>query len=229
VGKAVLLNLGIKKKYINFNNKQIEWLKQNYPKFGIKYCSKYLKCNTTYIKRLCRKFNIISDKKWREEEINFIKINYPIYGTRYCSNYLQRTCSSINHIAFRLKIRIKEKIQNKLNKKISKNLRSRIWKALKGINKSAHTLELLGCSIEFLKQHLEKQFKPGMTWENYGFYGWHIDHIIPCENFDLSISENQYKCFNYVNLQPLWQKDNFLKSDFLNNGSRARFNKEKII
>ena len=62
-----------------------------------------------------------------------------------------------------------------------------------------------------LKYHIESLFRPGMTWENYGFRGWHIDHIIPCSYFDLSIDENQLICFNFKNLQPLWQPDNFKK------------------
>lgn len=51
-----------------------------------------------------------------------------------------------------------------------------------------------------------------MTWENQGKDGWHLDHIIPCKYFDLSIEENQRICFNYRNLQPLWAKDNLKKS-----------------
>lgn len=52
-----------------------------------------------------------------------------------------------------------------------------------------------------------------MTWENYGFYGWHIDHIKPCDSFDLMNSKEQEKCFNYRNLQPLWAEENFKKSN----------------
>jgi hypothetical protein len=70
---------------------------------------------------------------------------------------------------------------------------------------------LLGCSINFLKKYLEDRFKEGMLWRNYGIYGWHIDHIIPCYNFDLSKLEEQNKCFHYSNLQPLWAKENWSK------------------
>ena len=90
-------------------------------------------------------------------------------------------------------------------------LRIRLRQALKGKTKSAKTLELLGCSIEQLKEHLEKQFKAGMSWDNYG--KWHIDHIRPCASFDLLKASEQRKCFNYKNLQPLWQKENLQKGN----------------
>lgn len=97
--------------------------------------------------------------------------------------------------------------------KLTCNLRKRIYAALVRNIKSAHTIELIGCSVEFLKQHLEKQFKKGMNWKNYGRNGWVVDHIIPCASFNLSKSSEQKKCFNYTNLQPLWDKDNCSKRD----------------
>jgi hypothetical protein len=96
-----------------------------------------------------------------------------------------------------------------VNFKISHNLRNRILKVLKGTNKSKSTLKLLGCSIEQLKKHLEKQFTEGMSFSNYG--KWHIDHIRPCSSYDLSKTEEQALCFHYTNLQPLWALDNICK------------------
>jgi len=90
--------------------------------------------------------------------------------------------------------------------KIVRALRARISLALKRDTKSGHSIELLGCSIEYLKNHLEKQFTSGMSWDNYG--KWHIDHIKQCCTFDLRIPEQQKSCFNYTNLRPLWAKDN---------------------
>lgn len=55
-----------------------------------------------------------------------------------------------------------------------------------------------------------------MSWANYGYYGWHVDHIIPCSVFDLSEPEQQKICFNYKNLQPLWAIENMKKSCKLN-------------
>lgn len=96
---------------------------------------------------------------------------------------------------------------------IKKSLRTRVWHALRDQNavKYKSTLDLLGCTPEFLWEHLEKQFTSGMTRENYG--KWHVDHIKPCSKFDLTKEEEQKKCFHYTNLQPLWAFDNISKSD----------------
>ena len=83
--------------------------------------------------------------------------------------------------------------------------------AIKHNYKSASTKILIGCSIDFLKQHLESKFQQGMSWKNYG--KWHIDHIRPCASFDLSQAREQKKCFHYKNLQPLWARDNILKKN----------------
>lgn len=89
--------------------------------------------------------------------------------------------------------------------------RRRINDFLKKTNtpKKGSTFDIVGCEPQFLKEHIEKQFKEGMTWENYGLYGWHIDHIIP-----LSSAQNEdeiYKLCHYTNLQPLWAKENLSK------------------
>ena len=104
-----------------------------------------------------------------------------------------------------------DKYKNDPYFKLTERLRNRTGFAIKKCKgqKSASTLELLGCTIEHAREHLEKQFTEGMTWDNHG--EWHIDHIIPCASFDLSDPEQQKKCFHYTNLQPLWAKDNLIK------------------
>lgn len=80
---------------------------------------------------------------------------------------------------------------------------------INNITKKNKTFDIVGCTPQFLKEHLEKQFKNEMTWENHGLYGWHIDHIIP-----LSSAKNEeelYKLCHYTNLQPLWAKENLSK------------------
>jgi hypothetical protein len=97
-----------------------------------------------------------------------------------------------------------------INYKILCNLRTRLYLVLKNNPKSLTTIRLVGCSIKKLRRHLESKFVRGMSWDNYG--KWHVDHIRPCASFDLSKFEEQAKCFNWKNLQPLWAKDNLSKT-----------------
>jgi len=118
----------------------------------------------------------------------------------------------------------KQKNIRKINRRISdptyrfiENLRSRVLLALKAqkSNKITKTVQLLGCSPLEAKMFIESKFKDGMTWDNHGIKGWHIDHIRPCSSFDLSDPEEQKKCFHYTNLQPLWWWENRKKSNKL--------------
>ena len=99
------------------------------------------------------------------------------------------------------------------SQKIAATLRNRINIGLKKSKKAGRTIELLGCTYSEVKLHLEKQFTEGMTWDNWGRGGWHIDHIKPCSSFDLTKEKEQFKCFHHSNLQPLWESDNCAKGD----------------
>lgn len=99
--------------------------------------------------------------------------------------------------------------------KLRMTLSGRMRSAVKagGAKKAARTLALVGCTTAQLRAHLEAQFQPGMTWQNHGNKGWHIDHIFPCANFDLTNPESQRMCFHYTNLRPLWGRLNMAKGD----------------
>jgi hypothetical protein len=105
----------------------------------------------------------------------------------------------------------RDKINNDIQYKLSANVRNRIITFLKkeDIIKTNKTFDIVGCTPQFLKEHLESQFKDGMSWDNYGFYGWHIDHIIPLSS--AKTEEELYGLCHYTNLQPLWAKDNLSK------------------
>lgn len=111
----------------------------------------------------------------------------------------------------RLRAYDKQKQIDEPSYKISKVLRSRLGVAIKGNQKSGSAVSDLGCTIDQLKQHLESQFLPGMTWDNWGKEGWHIDHIRPLASFDLTDREQFLQACNFTNLQPLWAKDNLTK------------------
>lgn len=95
------------------------------------------------------------------------------------------------------------------------NLRRRCLNALKGQYKHGTTIKLVGCSTDELQKHLESLWQEGMSWDNYGLHGWHIDHIKPLSSFNLTDKEEQQKAFHYTNLQPLWAEDNLKKGNSL--------------
>jgi len=107
----------------------------------------------------------------------------------------------------------KRRIAEDVNTRLRGALRSRIRHALnfQKVIKSQKTQKLLGCTVEELKQHIETLFQEGMTWDNWGRYGWHIDHIIPISKFNLKDPLEQAKACHYTNLQPLWATDNLKK------------------
>lgn len=109
--------------------------------------------------------------------------------------------------------RRKFRLKTDLNFKLKAYLRSRIRSAIKNNQKSGSAVFDLGCSTEQLKNYLESKFQPGMTWENWSYKGWHIDHIKPLAVFDLTDSKQFKQACHYTNLQPLWWQENLNKSD----------------
>jgi len=101
--------------------------------------------------------------------------------------------------------------------RIGKILRNRLNIAIKCDFKNGSAVRHLGCSLPDLKQHLESKFYTNletneiMSWNNYGVYGWHIDHIVPLSKFNLSIEEELKAACHYTNLQPMWAKENLSK------------------
>lgn len=95
--------------------------------------------------------------------------------------------------------------------KLRSNIRTLIANCIKrqGYKKTSSTFEILGCTFEEFKKHLENQFTEGMSWNNAG--EWHIDHVYPVS---LATDENHLiKLNHYTNLQPLWAIDNLKKSN----------------
>ncbi len=123
---------------------------------------------------------------------------------------------TIKRAAYRLKTDIQFKLGH--------ILRGRLRQAIKKGWKIGSAVSDLGCSISEFKLHLEKQFHPGMTWENYGkgFGKWNIDHIVPLASVDLANREQFLKVCHYTNLQPLWEIDNIRKGCKLPEGLTAK-------
>ncbi len=154
---------------------------------------------------------IIDKNNRSEEDLAKLRKYWKEYKRRrHVKDKRKQRTSSREHLD-KINYRRNNRILCDTNYKIRYRIRVRIYNALRGNYKSSKTHELLGCSIDFLKQYLEAQFKPSMSWSNYGVGGWHIDHIKPCASFDLSDPKQQKECFHYINLQPLWALENLRK------------------
>ncbi len=116
-------------------------------------------------------------------------------------------------------------IHHKIKENTSRRIRYELNTLLKG-KKTKRTTEYIGCTIEELKNHIEKQFNSLMNWKNYGSY-WHIDHIIPCAAWDLSLEEDNKYCWNFRNLQPLESSENQIKKDKYNQKDKEDY-QEKL-
>lgn len=141
-------------------------------------------------------------KKWRKENPDKIKrkrYKYRKYSKEYYKKYGKK--------------RYNTDIQYKLKSNFSVAIR----KVLKGIQKSGKIFSYLGCSAEEFKEYIESKFTEGMSWENRGPNGWHIDHIIPYNAFDLTKEEDRKKCLHYTNTQPLWAVENIKKGNKISN------------
>ena len=178
---------------------------------------KYNKIHHKKLKQQWRKYSKIYYRKHIEERKEYMKKYDKENKNKRQKYYLKNKKKLIQQ---RVKYSFKRR-HNDINYNLRFVLRSRLTSALKYNIKSKATLQLLGCSVYFLKKYLEKRFTKGMTWKNYGFgkNKWVIDHIRPCASFDLGKKSEQLKCFHYSNLQPLWfidnciKKNNFIKED----------------
>lgn len=94
---------------------------------------------------------------------------------------------------------------------IKERVRCLIKESIRKMNfsKNSKTSEILGCSKNEFKDHIEKQFLNGMTWENRK--EWHLDHIVPIST--AKKQEDVIRLNHFTNLRPLWSKDNLSKSN----------------
>jgi len=90
-------------------------------------------------------------------------------------------------------------------------LRNRLRCAIKRNLKTGSAVKDLGCTIADFKSHIESLWQDGMNWNNWTTNGWHIDHIKPLRDFDLTNPEELKRACHYSNLQPLWADDNYKK------------------
>jgi len=145
--------------------------------------------------------------KWNEENQEYYKKYFEkYYIVNYENERLRKLEWSRNNKEYFNNYNKKRKKEDLLFR-LSFDMRNSVNRYLK--YRSKKTLDIVGCTPQELKEHLEKQFSNGMTWENR--IEWHIDHIIP---LSLAKTEDElYKLCHYTNLQPLWAVENMKKGN----------------
>lgn len=180
----------IKDKYVNNNKDKVKMSKQKWEFMNPDYKKNhYTQNKDTYIKNSLKNYNKNKDSILKKRKIYYNDNKENIFLSIY-EKYRKNPL-------FRLKISVRNRI--------------RVFLKNKNTPKKNKTFDIIGCDPIFLKEFLEKKFFDGMSWDNYGLYGWHIDHIIPLSS--AKNEEEMLKLCHYTNLQPLWSKDNLKKSN----------------
>lgn len=166
----------------------------NQQKFHLKHPNKK--------KEYQKKYELANKKKIAKRKKLYRKINKTKLQKR-ANEY--RRLKKLNDPLYKLKNSIRRNFNNGFKRnKFSKN---------------SKTENLLGCSFEEFKMHLESKFESWMTWDNYGKYngkinfGWDIDHIIPL--CDAKTENDVIRLNHYSNLQPLCSyKNRIIKKNY---------------
>lgn len=155
-------------------------------------------CKTKgYLRRLC--------KPCRAEKLKLKRKSDPLPHKLAARKYYKKHKKEINK-------KLWEYRKNNPMERLRCNIRKRLHKVLKTkrLSKNNKLNDYIGCTKDELIYHIEKQFQPGMSWDNYG--EWHLDHIKP---LSLGNTSHEIESLNHFeNLQPLWAYDNIKKSNF---------------
>jgi hypothetical protein len=122
----------------------------------------------------------------------------------------------------------RETLRNRKEHVLARRLRTRLWAALKaaGVGKHVSAVNDSGMSAHELRAHIEAQFAPSMSWENWGS-GWHVDHWFPLAAADLGDPVQQRAVCHWTNLRPMWGTENLRKNDSVDPEARKNF--ERVV
>ena len=93
-----------------------------------------------------------------------------------------------------------------------------------GKTKTASILTYIGCTIEFMQEHLNSTKKP-----EWGDCDLHKDHIIPRSLFDHANEEEVNKCWNWRNLRYIPAEENRSKGNTLDMGLVKSYGIEDLL
>ena len=163
----------------------------------------YFRNDTLKYRNECMHCQSSRNKEWSYNNYDKFKI--------YKKQYFQQNKNKINESP---KQPEKNRKDSELNFKLACNLRFRTYKAFKSQNvrKTNKTFDLLGCSHSFFQNWINHQLYGNMTIEKYGSV-WQIDHCLPIASFNLLDENAMKKCFNWINLRPMYSNENNSKND----------------
>lgn len=162
-----------------------------------------------------REEHLDSMRKWREENPDAYKEWYKARSEDQKQKKRKRDKDYRETHKKESNERQKNRRENDVQYKLVCNLRSRLNTAIKLGYKSGSAINDLGCSIDYFKLYIEGLWQEGMTWDNWGRGNgkWHLDHILPLSNLDLTDRTQFLKACHYTNLQPLWGPENIRKGN----------------
>ena len=185
----------------DFVNKQKQYDKeyyQNHKENKLKYLKQYTKEYKNKIKAYNKEYSIKNRSKIREtsrayyqEHKEEIKEKQKLYYQKH-----------------KEEMKLKNRLRHH-NNKFKRNFSTAISYALKGAKSERHWEDLVSYNLQQLKEYIEAQFIPPMSWDNYGTY-WELDHIIPQNLFHFTTPEDiDFKiCWSLANLRPLTVYEN---------------------
>lgn len=178
---------------VKFNNSQKKYLEKNRDKRN-KHQKEYYLNNKNDINKRNKKYRETEKyKKWKNKYKDDNREN----KNMWLKDYRKDPC---NAMVAKLRCRIRAAVKNKANK-------------------AMHTKELINCSVKHLMNHLQgtaiKNGYNNFDINNYSGKEYHIDHIIPCDAFNLKCLYHQRLCFHWSNLQILKAEKNLFKSDMV--------------
>lgn len=159
--------------------------------------------DSTYVKKMREKSKNNQRKRRLNAEIRIEENQYRMKRYHNDSDYRLKIIERNSN--FRSRKRMSDPKTRAID-----NCRRRLSLFLKGKKRLSFS-KMLGCSLAYFKAYIESQFKPGMTWDNYG--KWHIDHIYPLSIAYEEGMEKFVESCKYTNLQPLWCSDNIKKGN----------------
>jgi len=175
-----------------------------------------LQYNREKMSEWTRRYWNIPENRNRRIENNKIRRKRPLVKKMLSKNN-KKYCKK-PEVRAKINLQYSKNYYGNVGFRLNKIMSNHIRQCLKGKKMGVHWGNFVPYTVDELKVHLEKQFRDGMSWSNHGIHGWHIDHIIPKSKFNITNyqCDDFKKCWDLINLQPLWWWENLEKGSSFN-------------